>query len=202
MTRILLALLAFIITPLALADEMAPDVLVKTVAQEVLDIVRSDKDIQSGQSKKTFDLVETKVLPHFNFRRMTALAVGPGWRRATPEQQQELIEQFKTLLVRTYSTGLSSYRNQVIEYKPLRAKPTDTEVIVRSEVRQSGQQPVTIDYSMEKTPESWKAYDVAIGGVSLVTTYRDSFMAEIRANGIDGLIKSLTEKNHQLEAKK
>jgi len=201
MTRILLALLAFIITPLALADEMAPDVLVKTVAQEVLDIVRSDKDIQSGQSKKTFDLVETKVLPHFNFRRMTALAVGPGWRRATPEQQQELIEQFKTLLVRTYSTGLSSYRNQVIEYKPLRAKPTDTEVIVRSEVRQSGQQPVTIDYSMEKTPDSWKAYDVAIGGVSLVTTYRDSFTAEIRANGIDGLIKSLTEKNHQLEAK-
>lgn len=201
MTRILLALLVFIVTPLALADETAPDVLVKTVAQEVLDIVRKDKDIQSGHTKKTFDLVETKVLPHFNFRRMTALAVGPGWRRATPEQQQELIEQFKTLLVRTYSTGLSSYRNQVIEYKPLRAKPTDTEVIVRSEVRQSGQQPVTIDYSMEKTPDSWKAYDVAIGGVSLVTTYRDSFTAEIRANGIDGLIKSLTEKNHQLEAK-
>lgn len=201
MTRILLALLAFIVTPPALADDMPPDVLVKTVAQDVLDIVRKDKDIQSGHAKKTFDLVETKVLPHFNFRRMTALAVGPGWRRATPEQQQELIEQFKTLLVRTYSTGLSSYKNQVIEYKPLRAKPTDTEVIVRSEVKQSGQQAVTIDYSMEKTPDSWKAYDVAIGGVSLVTTYRDSFTAEIRANGIDGLIKSLTEKNHQLEAK-
>lgn len=201
MIRSLTTLLLLMFAPLALANDMPPDVLVKTVADDVLDIVRKDKDIQSGHAKKTFDLVETKVLPHFNFRHMTALAVGPAWRRATPQQQQDLIEQFKTLLVRTYSTGLSSYRDQQIVYKPLRAKPTDTEVIVRSEVRQSGQQPVTIDYSMEKTSDSWKAYDVAIGGVSLVTTYRDSFSAEVRANGIDGLIKALTDKNHQLEAK-
>lgn len=202
MIRSMLLVLAIAVAPGALAEDMAPDTLVKAVATEVLDIVRHDKDIQGGDTKKTLALVETKVLPHFNFRRMTALAVGPGWRRATPEQQQQLIEQFKLLLVRTYSTGLSAYSNQTIEYKPLRAKPTDTDVIVRSEVRQPGQQPVTIDYSMEKTGNGWKAYDVVIGGVSLVTTYRDTFSSEIRASGVDGLIKSLTEKNKQLEANK
>jgi phospholipid transport system substrate-binding protein len=132
---------------------------------------------------------------------MTALAMGPNWRKATPEQQQALVSEFRTLLVRTYSTALTAYRNQVIEVKPLRAKPGDTDVLVRSEVRQSGTEPVTLDYSMEKTANGWKVYDVTVGGVSLVTTYRESFAAEVRNAGVDGLIRSLAEKNRQLETK-
>jgi len=182
--------------PLA-GQEQAPDVLVKSVAGEVLDIVRSDKDIQAGNQKKVMELAEQKVLPHFNFARMTALAMGPNWRKASPEQQGQLVDQFRTLLVHTYSSGLSAYRNQTIEYKPLRAKPDDKEVTVRSEIRQSGAQPIPIDYAMEKTDRGWKVYDVAIGGVSLVTTYRDTFVQEVRANGVDGLIKTLVDKNRQ-----
>ena len=178
---------------------MPPDQLVKTVSGEVLDIIRKDREIQAGNQKKVIELVQDKVLPHFDFTRMTALAVGPGWRKATPEQQKLLIDQFRMLLVRTYSSGLSAYRNQVIEYKPLRANSGDTDVMVRSEVKQSSGQPVTIDYRMEKSQDGWKVYDVAIGGVSLVTTYRDSFGQEIRQHGIDGLIKALADKNRQLE---
>jgi phospholipid transport system substrate-binding protein len=181
----------------AFAQDIAPDVLVKTVASEVLEIVRSDKEILSGNQKRIIDLAEEKVLPHFNFARMTALAMGPSWRRATPDQQKLLIVQFRTLLVHTYSAGLSAYRNQSIDYKPLRSKPADTEVIVRSEIRQSGAQAIPIDYNMEKTERGWKVFDVAIGGVSLVTTYRETFSQEVRANGIDGLIKTLIEKNKQ-----
>jgi len=178
---------------------LAPDVLVKTVSSEVLDIIRSDKDIQSGDQRKVMELVKDKVLPHFDFARMTALAVGSGWRRATQPQQEQLIDEFRTLLVRTYSSGLSAYRNQTIDFKPLRMNQGDTEVLVRSEVKQPAGQPVTIDYRMAKTAEGWKVYDVAIGGVSLVTTYRDSFGQEVRQSGVDGLIKSLTDKNRQLE---
>jgi phospholipid transport system substrate-binding protein len=133
---------------------------------------------------------------------MTALAMGANWRKATPEQQRALVAEFRTLLVRTYSTALSAYRNQVIEVKPLRAKPDDSEVVVRSEVKQSGTEPVTLDYSMQKTAHGWKVYDVAVGGVSLVTTYRDAFANEVRNAGVDGLIKSLAEKNRQLETKR
>jgi phospholipid transport system substrate-binding protein len=189
------------LAPAAAQQAQAPDTLVKTVTQEVLDVIRQDKDIQSGNTKKTIALVEQKVLPHFNFMRMTALAMGINWRKATPEQQKLLVDEFRTLLVRTYSTALSAYRNQTIEFKPLRAQPSDTDVMVRSEVRQSGTEPVSIDYSMEKTASDWKVYDVAVGGVSLVTTYRDTFANEVRTGGIDGLIKSLTDKNRQLEAR-
>jgi len=199
MQRLIFALTAFLLAPLALAQEVAPDALVRSVSQEVLDIMRKDKDIQSGNTKKTMDLVETKVLPHFDFAHMTALAMGPNWRRATADQQKVLTDQFRTLLVRTYSTALSSYKNHTIDFKPLRAQPGDTEVVVKSEVKQPGQQAVTIDYSMEKTATSWKVYDVAIGGVSLVTTYRDTFTNEVRQGGIDGLIRSLSDKNRQLE---
>jgi len=199
MQRFLLALAVSLFAPFAPAQETAPDVLVKSVSQEVLEIIRKDKDIQSGNTKKTIDLVETKVLPHFDFARMTALAMGPNWRRATPEQQKVLTDQFRTLLVRTYSTALSSYKNHTIDFKPLRSQPGDTDVIVRSEVKQPGQQAVSIDYSMEKTAANWKVYDVAVGGVSLVTTYRDTFTNEVRQGGIDGLIKSLGDKNRQLE---
>jgi phospholipid transport system substrate-binding protein len=187
--------------PAMAQDAQAPDALVKDVTQDVIVIVKQDKDIQSGNTKKTIALVEQKVLPHFNFTRMTALAMGVNWRKTTPDQQKLLIDQFRTLLVRTYSTALTSYRNQTIDFKPLRAQPTDTEVTVRSEVRQSGAEAVTIDYSMEKTPSGWKVYDVVVGGVSLVTTYRDTFANEIRNAGVDGLIKTLSDKNRQLETK-
>jgi phospholipid transport system substrate-binding protein len=199
MRNLFMILATFLLAPLAPAQELAPDALVKSVSEEVLDIVRRDKDIQAGNTKKTIDLVETKVLPHFDFARMTALAMGPNWRKATPEQQKLLTDQFRTLLVRTYSTALSSYKNHTIDFKPLRAQPGDTEVVVKSEVKQPGQQSVPIDYSMEKTASSWKVYDVAVGGVSLVTTYRDTFTNEVRQGGIDGLIRSLTDKNRQLE---
>jgi phospholipid transport system substrate-binding protein len=199
MQRLIFALTAFLLAPLALAQEVAPDALVRSVSQEVLEIIRKDKDIQSGNTKRTMDLVETKVLPHFDFAHMTALAMGPNWRRATADQQKVLTDQFRTLLVRTYSTALSSYKNHTIDFKPLRAQPGDTEVVVKSEVKQPGQQAVTIDYSMEKTAASWKVYDVAVGGVSLVTTYRDTFTNEVRQGGIDGLIRSLSDKNRQLE---
>ena len=186
----------------AAALAQAPDVLVKSVTQDVLSIIKQDKEIQAGNNKKTIALIEDKVLPHFNFTRMTALAMGVNWRKATPEQQKVLIEQFRTLLVRTYSTALSGYRDQVIEFKPLRAQPTDTEVTVRSEVRLSGTEPISIDYSMEKGNDAWKVYDVTVGGVSLVTTYRDTFTAEVRNGGVDGLIKALSDKNRQLETRR
>jgi phospholipid transport system substrate-binding protein len=203
MTRASLVLAALLLAPAAaLAQDTAPDVLVKGVTQDVLGVIKQDKEIQAGNQKKTIALVEEKVLPHFNFARMTALAMGPNWRKATPEQQQALIEQFRTLLVRTYSTALSSYRNQVIDFKPMRAQATDADVVVRSEVKQPGAESVSIDYSMEKTPGGWKVYDVVVGGVSLVTTYRDTFTNEVRNNGIDGLIKALTDKNRQLETKR
>jgi len=185
----------------AIAQDVAPDVLVKGVVEDVTSIIRQDKDIRAGNTKKTVALVEEKVLPHFNFPHMTALAMGANWRKATPDQQRLVIDQFRTLLVRTYSTALSSYRDQAIEFKPLRAHPTDTAVVVRSQVKQSGTEPVSIDYSLEKTPDGWKVYDVAIGGVSLVTTYREAFANEVRDTGVDGLIKSLSEKNRQLETK-
>src|SRR3990172_8311810 len=194
--------LAALAVPAASAQELTPDGLVKTVTQDVIAVIKQDKAIQAGDRKKTIALVEEKVLPHFNFTRMTALAMGPNWRKATPEQQQALVNEFRTLLVRTYSTALSAYRNQVIEVKPLRAKPDDADVMVRSEVKQSGTEPVTLDYSMEKTPNGWKVYDVAVGGVSLVTTYRDAFANEVRNVGVDGLIKALAEKNRQLETKR
>lgn len=201
MKRLLASLAFFALTPAIAQDAQAPDALVKDVTQDVIAIVKQDKDIQSGNTKKTIALVEQKVLPHFNFTRMTALAMGVNWRKATPDQQKLLIDEFRTLLVRTYSTALTSYRNQAIDFKPLRAQPADTDVTVRSEVRQSGAEAVTIDYSMEKTPSGWKVYDVVVGGVSLVTTYRDTFANEVRNAGVDGLIKTLSDKNRKLETK-
>lgn len=185
----------------AWAVEVAPDTLVKNTTQEVLAIIKQDKDIQAGQTKKILDLVDAKVLPHFNFTRMTRLAVGKNWSKAAPEQQQELVKEFRTLLVRTYSNSLSSYRDQAIEVKPLKMQPGETDTTVKTQVIQTGgQQPVTIDYSMEKTADSWKVYDVTVGGVSLVTTYRGSFETQVRQGGIDGLIKTLAEKNRSLGA--
>jgi phospholipid transport system substrate-binding protein len=192
-----------LLIPVAQAQQPAPDVLVKSITEEVVGILKKDKDIQAGDTKKAADLIQTKVVPHFNFMRMTRIAMGRNWRLASPEQQKILADEFKTLLVRTYSTAIANYREQQIDYKPLRAKPGDTEVTVRSDVKQSGSsQPVSIDYEMEKTADGWKVYDVKVGGVSLVTTYRDTFAGEVREHGVDGLIKSLASKNRQPERSK
>jgi phospholipid transport system substrate-binding protein len=195
LSRSALVLVLALAAPLSLAQDAAPDVLLKAVTLEVLAIIREDKDIQAGDPAKVADLVETRILPLFDFARMTQLAVGRNWRLATPEQQKALTLEFKTLLVRTYSTALSSYRDQIIEYKPLRAAPDATEVTVKSEVRQPGAQRMTIDYEMEKTPAGWKVYDIKVTGVSLVTTYRGTFTTTVRDGGIEGLIKALSDKN-------
>ena len=199
MRRYLLPLL-FCFAPLAQAQQ-APDELVKSVTKEVIDIIKADKDIQAGNPRKAAALIHEKVLPHFNFMRMTSLAMGQNWRKATPEQQKTLVEEFKTLLVRTYSTALTSYRNQTFDYKPLRMQPGDSEVTVRADVKQPGTEPIAIEYEMEKSDSSWKVYDLSVAGVSLVTTYRETFNTEVRNGGIDGLIKTLQDKNRQLAAK-
>ena len=186
----------------AFAQEDSPDALIKKVTDDVLTIVRQDKDIQGGNTKKAIALVEAKVLPHFNFLHMTALAVGRDWREATPEQKKQLAEEFKTLLVRTYSNALTGYKDQTIRYKPTKMQSGDTDVLVRTEIVQSGSKPIALDYSVEKLADGWKVYDVVVAGVSLVSNYRDTFAQEIRANKIDGLIKMLAAKNKQNEASK
>ena len=173
----------------------APDALVKRLAEEVIAEIKGDKELQAGNQAKVKQVIETKLVPNFDFTRMTALAMGRNWRSATPEQQKQLTDQFRTLLVRTYSGALTNYRENTMDYKPLRMNAGDTEVTVRTEVRRQGQTPVQIDYSMEKTPDGWKAYDVIVAGVSLVTNYRDEFNDTIKSSGIDGLIATLVKKN-------
>lgn len=186
----------------AVAQEIAPDALVRKVTEEVLTVVRQDKDIQNGNSKKVLEIVDTKVLPHFNFQRMTALAMGRDWNKASPEQKKRLTEEFRTLLVRTYSNALSSYRDQKIVYKPLKQQAGESDVLVRTEVVQPGSRPVLLDYALEKNADAWKVYDVIVGGISLVTNYRDTFAQEVRSNGIDGLVQMLANRNKQLETGK
>ena len=183
---------AFVIS--AHAQE-APDALVKRVSQDVLQTIKGDPKIQAGDQARIREVMESKLAPNFDFERMTALAMGRNWRDATPEQQKRLTVEFKTLLVRTYSGALTQYRDQTIDYKPLRADPNAADVLVRTEVIRQGQPPVQIDYGMEKKDNAWKAYDVVVGGVSLVTNYRDEFNEQVRAGGIDGLIKTLAAKN-------
>lgn len=199
MKKLFALFFAGFLTTAALAEE-APDVLVQRVTEEVLEIIRHDKDIQNGSTNKVIDLVDKKVLPHFNFQHMTALALGKEWRKANPQQQQQLTTEFNTLLVRTYSNALTSYKNQKIVYKPVKMAPTDTDVLVRTEVHQPGSKPVQLDYSLEKQESGWKVYDVVVAGISLVTNYRDQFGQEIRNGGIDGLIASIAAKNKSLEA--
>jgi phospholipid transport system substrate-binding protein len=173
----------------------APDVLVKRVSQEALSIIKSDPKVQAGDQARIRELIESKLAPHFDIDRMTALAAGRSYRTATPDQKKRLGEEFKTLLIRTYSTALNQYRDQSIDYKPLRADPNATDVTVRTDVIRPGQTPVEIDYSMTKTPSGWKAYNVIVGGVSLVTNYRDEFTQQVQTGGVDGLIASLAAKN-------
>lgn len=183
------------------ADGSAPDQLIRGLSIEVLETVKSDKDIQAGNVGKIVSLVDAKVMPHVNFQRMTASAVGRFWRQATPDQQTKLQAEFKTLLVRTYAGALTQVKDQQIGLKPLRAQPTDTEVVVRTEIRGKGD-PIQLDYRLEKAGAVWKIYDVNVLGIWLADQYRNSFAQEIGANGIDGLIKSLADKNAKAGAAK
>ncbi len=183
--------------PAAFAADEAPDAMVKRLSADLLETIKNDKAIQAGDASKVMALVDEKILPNMNFQRMTASAVGRSWRQATPEQQKRLQDEFKTLLVRTYSGALARVKDQTIALKPLRAAPEDTEVIVRSEVRGRGD-PIQLDYRLEKASApatGWKIYDLNVLGVWLVETYRGQFSEEINAKGIDGLINSLSERN-------
>jgi len=207
--RMLAPVVTTIVTALLMAAPVArgevapdaPDVLVKGITTEVVAIIKADKDIQAGDTRKIVALVETKILPHFNFTRMTQSAVGAAWRRATPDQQKQLTQEFRTLLVRTYSNALALYREQVIDFKPLRARAEDTEVTVRSEIKQRGAQALTLDYDMEKTSAGWKVFDVKVGGVSLIAAYQGDFANQVRDAGIDGLLKVLVNKNRQSDSR-
>lgn len=188
--------------PARAADVTSPDALAKSVTEEVLAVLRADKDIQAGNTKKVVDLVENKVLPHFNFTRMTRLAVGANWRQASPEQQKRLTNEFRTLLVQTYAATLTAYRDHKVEFRPLRLQPDDTDVVVKTSIVQPAGKPVTVDYRMEKTDNGWKVYDVVVADLSLVQNYRGTFNSEVQKGGVDGLIKALADKNKQLTEKK
>jgi len=209
MRKILCLLGAFLLVPSTFflvsahaQEAMPPDILVKNVTTEVVELIAKDKEIRSGDRTKLIGVIDAKVLPHFNFASMTALAMGQNWKSATPEQKKHLIDAFRTLLVRTYASALAAYSEQKFDFRPLRAKPTDTDVTVQVRVLQAGAQPVPIDYSMEKTAAGWKVYDVVVGGVSLVVNYRTEFANVVRNSGIDGLIRDLQAKNRTLEQKK
>ncbi len=202
---ILKLLFAFFFTSVALLPvgaraQETPDVLIKRVSEEILTVAKSDKQVQAGNQQRIMEVVREKILPHVNFQRMTQMAAGRFWRDATPEQQAALTEEFKTLLIYTYSGAISQIRNQTLEFKPMRAAPEDTEVEVRSAVIQPRGEPIQLNYRLEKTPNGWKIFDVNILGAWLVQTYRGSFATEIQKGGFDGLIKLLAERNKRLAA--
>ncbi|MDO9310759.1 MAG: ABC transporter substrate-binding protein [Nitrosomonas sp.] len=183
--------------------DLAPDRLVDKTVKEVMEIIQKDEALKNGDRDKMHDLIETKILPHFNFSRMTQLAMGQHWSKAAPEQQNKLVNEFRTLLVRTYSNALTSYNKETINVNPIKQLGDQVETTVRTVVIQgNGKEPVPIDYSMEKKPDGWKVYDVTVAGVSLVTNYRGTFNSQVRKGGVEGLLKALTDKNKSLEGKK
>ncbi|MDD5328926.1 MAG: ABC transporter substrate-binding protein [Sulfuricella sp.] len=186
---------------IAFAAEEAPDALAKRTTDEVLTIIRQNSEIKHDKAK-LYPLIDAKILPHFDFAHMTRLAVGRHWSEAKPEQQQTLTKEFRTLLVRTYSTALTTYKNQKVVFKPLHMAEGQTDVTVRTESIQAGEKPAPINYTMEKTDNGWKVYDVVVDNVSLITTYRGTFGSEIRKNGVDGLIKMLQQKNQTAGSEK
>ncbi len=186
--------IAFMFASVARA-EMTADELVKQTAEDVLATIKNDKDIQAGNQQKIFALAEEKILPNFDFDRVCRMVLGKNWKAATPEQQATFQKEFRSLLLRTYATALGKYRNQVIEYKPLRAEPDAKNVSVKTQILQPGGQPIAVDYSLVKVDGGWKVYDIVIESVSLVTNYRSQFSNEIRTNGLDSLNKKLAEKN-------
>ena len=177
------------------AEVLAPDALIKNTVQEVIAIIKQDKDIQAGDPKKINALVDAKVLPHFDFVRMTQLAVGKYWRTATPEQKQALATEFRNMLVRTYTKVFTVYRDQTVEVKPLKMAAEDTEVTVKTVISKPGSQLIPVDYEMKKAADGWKVFDISIEGVSMVMSYRGQFGSEIQESGIDSLIKTLSNKN-------
>lgn len=179
----------------AAAQVLAPDALARSVTDEVLKIIRSDKELQAGNQKRVVELIENKVAPHFEFTSMTRLAMGRNWSQANPEQKKALTQEFRMLLVRTYTTAFTQYRDQMIEYRPLKLAPDETDAVVKSLIKPPSGQPVAVDYRMERTDRGWKVYDVKIEGISLVENYRNTFNSEVQRSGIDGLIKSLADKN-------
>ena len=179
----------------------SPDALVKRTAEDVMAIVKNDKDIQAGNQDKIFALAEEKILPNFNFDRVSRLVLGKNWTKATPDQKAAFQTEFRTLLLRTYATALSKYKNQTIEYKPLRLADGANTAAVKTVILQPGGQPIAVDYALEKHSDAWKVYDIVIEGVSLVTNYRGQFTQEIRQNGLDSLIKKLADKNSAAKAK-
>ena len=185
----------------AYAAAEAPDVLVKRVSTDVIDSVKADKDIQSGNTKKIMDLVNSKILPYVDSDKMTAQAAGRHWRQATPEQQKQLSTEFRTLLVYTYAGALSQIKNETIEFKPFRADPADNDVVVKSQVNLTRGEPITLDYRLSKGAQGWKIYDINVLGAWLVQTYTSTFNSEISKGGVDGLIKKLHDRNQQLASK-
>ena len=197
--KLILTLLMLSFSNLLMAEDIAPDALVKEVTLDVLAIVKKDKDIQSGDRRKLLSLVEEKILPYFNFEKMTSLAMGRNWNKATPEQQKALTKEFKMLLVHTYSGALATYRDQTLDFRPYQGPPGEVDVVVKTLVHQPGREAISIDYRLEKTSSGWKVYDVTVAGISLVTNYRGTFAQQVRDSGIEGLIKSLNNKNRSLE---
>ena len=193
--NLLVSLALVVCSSVALAEIVTPAALVKNTANEVLEIIKNDKDIQAGDMHKIMALAEDKVLPHFDFERMSRLVLGKDWSPASKAQQGLFINQFRTLLIRTYASALAKYRNQTIEYKPLREQSGDTDVTVKTLILQPGGEPLPLNYKLDKAGEEWKVYDLEIGGVSLVSSYRGQFSTEIRQSGMDGLIQKLADKN-------
>jgi phospholipid transport system substrate-binding protein len=190
-------LLTTLVVPAAHAEDEAPDALIKRLSVDVLETIKNDKAIRAGDMAKVIALVDSRIMPNVNFLRMTASAVGPAWRQATPEQQKRLQEEFKILLVRTYAGALAQVTDQTISMKPLRAAAEDKEVLVRSEIKGNGES-IQLDYRLEKTPgqgAGWRIYNLNVLGVWLVETYRSQFSQEINAKGVDGLIATLTDRN-------
>lgn len=177
------------------AEMLAPDALIQATVKDVLTIVKQDKDIQAGNKEKVLALVDAKVLPHFDFQRMTQLAVGKYWRTASAEQKQALVKEFRAMLVRTYTKAFTGYRDQTIEVKPVKMAAADTEVTVKTSIVKPGAPAISVNYEMEKTPDDWKVFDLSIEGAGLVQTYRNTFAKQIEEGGVDGLIKTLAEKN-------
>lgn len=183
----------------AVAEQQAPDVLVRETTELLLQTIRSDPEIAAGNRKRITEVVEANLVEHFDFARMTRLAVGKDWRRIDPERQPELISEFKTLLVRTYSVSLAEYRDQVITFKPVTVEPGARSVVVQTTITQDGASPISMNYRMAATPEGWKVYDVIVEGVSLVINYRSLFNSTVESSGVDGLIKLLRDKNEEAQ---
>jgi phospholipid transport system substrate-binding protein len=198
---LVIAALALFAGPAPAETLTPPDELVKKVMLDIQNVIVSDKEIKGGNREKSIRLIEEKALPHFDQRGMTALAVGVNWRKATPEQKERLVQEFRTLILRTYASSISAFADQKFEFRPVKLAPEDTETTVPVRIVQSGSQPVLVEYDMEKKADGWKCYDVRIAGVSLVINYRTEFGILVRDKGIDGLIDALTTKNRSLDAK-